>query len=151
MRKVEKVEPFGHSEAAKNIFFRQSLIIFPVLQKLTHMWNVPIEPFLTLLTLFFVGVLQMYIFCADAFKGMAVSYTFSIVRSYTLHSENSYISRAILCQKRVPHRVVLINEEERRKMRFWEKDATLGGRRLRQKKFNFIPQIGSKTFHMYHI
>ena len=110
------------------------------------MWNVHKEPFLTLLTLFFVGVLQMYIFCADAFKGMAVSYTFSIVRSYTLHSENSYISRAILCQKRVPHRVVLINEEERRKMRFWEKDATLGGCRLRQNNSISFLKLEVKPF-----
>ena len=76
------------------------------------------------------------LFFANAFKGITVSYkcinTFSIAGSYTLHCEYSYISRAIICQKRVPHRVVLINEEERRKMRFWEKDATLGGCRLRQ-------------------
>ena len=36
MRKVEKFEELGHSEAPKK-FFRQSLLIFPVLQKLTHM------------------------------------------------------------------------------------------------------------------
>ena len=96
------------------------------------MWNVHIEPFLTLLTLFFVCVMQMYTVFAYAFKGIAVSYKFLIARSYTLHCETSYISRAILCRKRGPHRVVLINEEERRKMRFWEKDATLGGCRLRQ-------------------
>ena len=37
LRKVEKVEPFGHGEAPKNIFLGQSLLIFPVLQKLTHL------------------------------------------------------------------------------------------------------------------
>ena len=37
LRKFEKVEPFGHSQAQKIIFFRQSLLIFPILQKLTHM------------------------------------------------------------------------------------------------------------------
>ena len=111
------------------------------------MWNVPVEPFLTLLTLFFVCVLHMYTSFANAFKGIAESYTFSIARSYILHCEKSYISRrAILCQKRVPHRVVLINEEERRKMRFWEKDATLGGCRLRQNNSISFLKLEVKPF-----
>ena len=37
LRKVESVELFGHSEVQKNMFFRQSLLILPVLQKMTHM------------------------------------------------------------------------------------------------------------------
>ena len=108
--------------------------------------NVHIGPLLTLLTLFFVCVLHMYTSFANAFKGIAESYTFSIARSYILHCEKSYISRAILCQKRVPHRVVLINEEERRKMRFWEKDATLGGCRLRQNNSISFLKLEVKPF-----
>ena len=38
LRNVEKVQPFSHSEAPKNIFLGQSLLIFPVLGKLTHMY-----------------------------------------------------------------------------------------------------------------
>ena len=90
------------------------------------------------------------LFFANAFKGITVSYkcinTFSIAGSYTLHCEYSYISRAIICQKRVPHRVVLINEEERRKMRFWEKDATLGGCRLRQNNSISFLKLEVKPF-----
>ena len=37
MRKLKRIQPFGHSEASKTKKFRQILLIFPVLGKMTHM------------------------------------------------------------------------------------------------------------------
>ena len=42
LRKLKKIKPFGDSEASKTIKFRQILLIFPVLGKMTHMWYVEI-------------------------------------------------------------------------------------------------------------
>ena len=40
LRKLEKIKPFGHSKAPKKKKLGQILLIFPVLGKTTHMWDI---------------------------------------------------------------------------------------------------------------